>query len=178
MKLNSQRIPTQLNTIAQSVIGGVQTGISVTYNTVTKLFDFVVNSASTTQAGIVMLSNLYNGSLSTKAATEKALSEGLATKTAFSLSQARAAISEDIDGITYDDITGVLSMSTGYAIPTEASQVNWDTAYNWGNHASAGYCKWLGVLTADPTGENGAMYYNSNTSKVRQYNGSTWLDLN
>ena len=37
--------------------------------------------------------------------------------------------------------TGTLAITydTGYAIPTTAKQSNWDTAYGWGNHASAGY---------------------------------------
>jgi hypothetical protein len=37
--------------------------------------------------------------------------------------------------------TGTLAIAfdTGYALPTTAKQTNWDTAYGWGNHASAGY---------------------------------------
>lgn len=37
--------------------------------------------------------------------------------------------------------TGTLAVSytAGYAIPTTAKQTDWDTAYSWGNHASAGY---------------------------------------
>ena len=35
--------------------------------------------------------------------------------------------------------TLALSFASGYALPTTASQTNWDTAYGWGNHASAGY---------------------------------------
>mgnify|MGYP000064802847 CR=1 FL=1 len=37
--------------------------------------------------------------------------------------------------------TGTIAIAydTGYAIPTTASQTNWDTAYGWGDHASAGY---------------------------------------
>ena len=37
--------------------------------------------------------------------------------------------------------TGTLAIAydTGYAIPTTAKQTQWDTAYGWGNHASAGY---------------------------------------
>jgi trimeric autotransporter adhesin len=35
--------------------------------------------------------------------------------------------------------TLALSMTLGYSIPTTASQTTWDTAYGWGNHASAGY---------------------------------------
>ena len=39
--------------------------------------------------------------------------------------------------------TGTLALkfSTGYSLPTTAKQTNWDTAYSWGNHASAGYSK-------------------------------------
>lgn len=35
--------------------------------------------------------------------------------------------------------TLALTLTSGYSIPTTASQTNWDTAYGWGNHASAGY---------------------------------------
>ena len=32
-----------------------------------------------------------------------------------------------------------VTYASGYAIPTTDSQSNWDTAFGWGNHASAGY---------------------------------------
>lgn len=55
--------------------------------------------------------------------------------------------------------TGTLAITyaTGYAIPTTASQSNWDTAYSWGNHASAGYLKSVpdgdkGDITVSATG--------------------------
>ena len=35
--------------------------------------------------------------------------------------------------------TIAISFTSGYSIPTTAKQSNWDTAYGWGNHASAGY---------------------------------------
>ncbi len=37
--------------------------------------------------------------------------------------------------------TGTLALAfdTGYSLPTTASQTNWNTAFGWGNHASAGY---------------------------------------
>lgn len=35
--------------------------------------------------------------------------------------------------------TLAVSLSSGYSIPTTTSQTNWDSAYGWGNHASAGY---------------------------------------
>ena len=37
--------------------------------------------------------------------------------------------------------TLALSYTSGFSIPTTAKQTNWDTAYGWGNHASAGYVK-------------------------------------
>jgi len=44
--------------------------------------------------------------------------------------RARAAFSESVTGLDYNSSTGVLSTTTGYAIPTTASQTNWDAAYN------------------------------------------------
>lgn len=35
--------------------------------------------------------------------------------------------------------TLALTFTSGYSIPTTSSQTNWDAAYGWGNHASAGY---------------------------------------
>lgn len=35
--------------------------------------------------------------------------------------------------------TLVLTLTSGYNIPLSASTTNWNTAFNWGNHASAGY---------------------------------------
>ena len=34
-----------------------------------------------------------------------------------------------------------ITFTSGYSIPTTTKQTNWDTAYGWGNHASAGYAK-------------------------------------
>jgi hypothetical protein len=48
--------------------------------------------------------------------------------------------------------TLALSMTSGYAIPTTASQTNWDTAYGWGNHASAGYVVSGGALGTPSSG--------------------------
>ena len=35
--------------------------------------------------------------------------------------------------------TLAVTYASGYSIPTNTKQTNWDTAYGWGNHASAGY---------------------------------------
>jgi hypothetical protein len=40
--------------------------------------------------------------------------------------------------------TLAVSLSSGYSIPTTAKQTEWDTAYGWGNHASAGYASTSG----------------------------------
>lgn len=44
--------------------------------------------------------------------------------------RSRSAFSETVTGLDYNSSTGVLSTSTGYGIPTTASQTNWDAAYN------------------------------------------------
>jgi len=35
--------------------------------------------------------------------------------------------------------TLAISLASGYSIPTTSSQSNWNTAYGWGDHGSAGY---------------------------------------
>lgn len=46
--------------------------------------------------------------------------------------------------------TFAITYASGYAIPTTAKQSNWDTAYGWGDHASAGYVKSSGVTSITP----------------------------
>lgn len=52
--------------------------------------------------------------------------------------------------------TLALTFANGYSIPTTAKQGNWDTAYGWGNHASAGY-----ALASD--------VYSSSASRTKNY---------
>lgn len=40
-----------------------------------------------------------------------------------------------------------LSFSAGYSLPTTTKQGEWDTAFSWGNHASAGYATVTGTET-------------------------------
>ena len=44
--------------------------------------------------------------------------------------------------------TFAVTLTAGYSIPTTTSQGNWDTAYGWGNHASAGYLTSASTLDA------------------------------
>lgn len=45
-----------------------------------------------------------------------------------------------------------ITFTTGYSIPTNAKQTQWDAAYGWGNHASAGYAT-TSALTAGLSGK-------------------------
>lgn len=65
------------------------------------------------------------------------LSEG-STNLYYTDSRARASISETVVGLDYSNITGVFSTTSGYGIPTTASQTQWDDAYSkrvdtWGD---------------------------------------------
>lgn len=57
----------------------------------------------------------------------------------FTQARARQALSETITGIDYSNSTGIFSLATGYSIPLTASIADWNTAFGWGNHATAGY---------------------------------------
>lgn len=73
--------------------------------------------------------------------------------------------------------TLALSYTSGYSIPTTAKQTNWDTAYGWGNHASAGYAKATqlanylpltgGTLTGGLTANNISLF---DSGKTNDYN--------
>lgn len=53
--------------------------------------------------------------------------------------------------------TITISLASGYSIPTTAKQTNWDSAYGWGSHASAGYSKLaLGTAAGSPLAASGA----------------------
>lgn len=86
--------------------------------------------------------------------------------------------------------TLALTFASGYAIPTTAKQGQWDTAYGWGNHASAGYAPlasptFTGTVTLPTTNgadtalarvmlkDTGMVYYDSGTTSTLNYtNGS------
>ena len=49
-----------------------------------------------------------------------------------------------------------ITLAAGYSIPTTAKQSQWDTAYGWGNHASAGYYSSGGALGTPSSGNVGS----------------------
>jgi hypothetical protein len=51
----------------------------------------------------------------------------------------RQLLSSTATGLTYNNSTGVFSLTDGYTIPANTSITNWNAAHGWGNHASAGY---------------------------------------
>ena len=51
----------------------------------------------------------------------------------------RGLFSSSATGLSYNNSTGAFSLTSGYGIPTTTNISNWNTAYGWGNHASAGY---------------------------------------
>jgi hypothetical protein len=62
------------------------------------------------------------------AGTTSAISEG--SNLYYTDARSRSAFSESVTGLDYNSTTGVLSTTSGYGIPTTASQTTWDTAYN------------------------------------------------
>lgn len=58
--------------------------------------------------------------------------------------------------------TLTLSFASGYSLPTTAKQTNWDTAYNWGNHALAGYL----TSESDPYGVSSITVSGTNTKTI------------
>lgn len=74
--------------------------------------------------------------------------------------------------------SGTLSLrfASGYSLPTTTKQSQWDTAYGWGNHASAGYITQTAadsryVTIATQQTVTGAKTFTANT----KYNDSIWL---
>jgi len=74
--------------------------------------------------------------------------------------------------------TLALTFANGYSIPTTAKQGNWDTAYGWGNHASAGYASASSVSTLQGYFTNGiantAAKLNTGTTTYTAWGQTYW----
>lgn len=73
--------------------------------------------------------------------------------------------------------TLALSLASGYKIPLDASLNNFQTAYSWGNHASAGYTKNTGTVTS-VTLTQGEGITLSDSGKAITTTGSRTITLN
>lgn len=103
-----------------------------------------------------ILKYVSSTSLWTKTAgTTTNIAEG--TNLYYTDARARAAISETATGLDYNNTSGVLSITSGYAIPTTGSQTNWDTAYT--NR----------ITSLTTTGSSGAATLTSNTLNIPTY---------
>ena len=75
--------------------------------------------------------------------------------------------------------TLALSYTSGYSIPTTAKQTNWDTAYGWGNHASAGYVK--NSVDENITGiknfMNGLKVFTNSATTSNEYNTTGKINI-
>lgn len=75
--------------------------------------------------------------------------------------------------------TLALSYTSGYSIPTTAKQTNWDTAYGWGNHASAGYVK--NSVNENITGiknfMNGLKVFTNSATTSNEYNTTGKINI-
>ena len=77
--------------------------------------------------------------------------------------------------------TIAITLANGYSIPTTAKQSNWDAAYGWGNHASAGYVdktteqEITAKKTFAATGSNQKVELTN--TQVRLYNGANGFNL-
>lgn len=80
--------------------------------------------------------------------------------------------------------TLALSYTSGFSIPSTAKQTNWDTAYGWGNHASAGYLKTIPAATSSSYGGIQIGYttsgknYAVELSNGKAYVNVPWTDTN
>ena len=119
---------------------------------------------------VIIASPVYQGATTT---TDQ-LSEG-STNLYFTNARARAAISESVTGLDYNSATGVLSITTGYGIPTTASQTTWDAAYNDKINSAAvtGTTTKTLTLTQQDGGTITASWTDDNTDAVTSVFGRT-----
>lgn len=68
--------------------------------------------------------------------------------------------------------TLAVTYASGYAIPTTTKQTNWDTAYGWGNHASAGYLSSSSVID----NLSDVVISSPSSGQVLKYNGTNWVN--
>lgn len=132
-----------------SVAMTVPTGLSVSGTPVTSSGTLAVTLAAgysiPTTANQTNWSTAYGwgnhasaGYLTTETYTGTVTSVGLTVPTGLSVSGSPVTSSGTL----------AVTLTAGYSIPTTTSQGNWDTAYGWGNHASAGYLTSSSTLDA------------------------------
>lgn len=119
------------NTLAKGTLTA-GTGISVTNGagSITITNSAPDQTVSLTAGSNITISGTYPSfTIAASGGTGTVTSVGLSAPTGFSVSGSPVTSTGTL----------ALTFSAGYSLPTTASQTNWDTAYGWGNHATAGY---------------------------------------
>lgn len=132
--------------------------LSITESQISDLGAYITSSALTPY---LTLADWY-------ATTTSDLGEG--TNLYYTDARARAAISETVNGLTYNNSTGVLDLTAGFSIPRFASTTEWATAYGWGNHAAAGYITSDGQFST-----TSADYWDTTKSRWATTSADHWL---
>lgn len=75
--------------------------------------------------------------------------------------------------------TLALSYTSGFSIPSTAKQTNWDTAYKWGDHASARYVKNSGNenITGIKNFMNGLKAFTNSATTSNEYNTTGKINI-
>ena len=87
---------------------------------------------------------------------------------------AMAGVSSSATGLTYTAATGVISMTSGYAIPTTTALGHYDSAYGWGNHAGL----YISIGSAPSGTIVGTSDSQALTNKNMSGSGNTWPTFN
>ena len=99
-------------------------------------------------------------------------------------SRSRAAISSSVTGLTYDSVTGIFTLSSGYILPTTTQETNWNTAYSnmyrW-DGGSTGLVSSTGRTSLGATTIGSNIFTSTNPSAItflraNADNTVSWLD--
>lgn len=113
-------------------------------------------------------SSLFNTDFASK--TTDNLTEG-STNKYYTDTRARGAISSTVTGLTYTSGTGILSLTSGYLIPTTTQGTNWTTAYT-NNHTHSNKTKLDSLTTANANVLNNIQSTNITTWNNKQIGSS------
>jgi hypothetical protein len=135
--------------------------------------DPIFTAVSTTYLTTTTASSTYFKISDWLLQTTDNLVEGV-TNLYFTIARARNSISSLIPAVTYSTSTGQFSLTSGYEIPTTSSTTDWQTAFNWGNHALAGY---LTQSAADLLYQPIGSYLTTETDPIWTATSSNYLTI-